>query len=120
VFTDIAVARIAIREMRALEHEGRIRSLAWVLMPDHLHWLLQLGNGASLSRVMKSFKARSARKINRHLGRTGGVWQRAFHDRGLRENEDPWDMARYILGNPLRAGLVERVEEYPFWDSVWL
>lgn len=69
---------------------------------------------------MKRFKARSARAVNGYLGRSGSLWQRAFHDRALRENEDVQATARYIVANPLRAGLVKHIGDYPFWDAVWL
>ena len=43
-----------------------------------------------------------------------------FYDRALREGEDPIRVARYMVGNPLRAGLVSSVEEYLHWDARWL
>lgn len=119
-FRDLWLARLVIQEMHQIEREGHVKSLAWVLMPDHLHWLLQLGEHALLPEVMKRFKARSARAVNNRLGRSGSLWQRAFHDRALRENEDVQGTARYIVANPLRAGLVKHIGDYPFWDAVWL
>jgi hypothetical protein len=63
-----------VTEMRRVHEEGLVDSLAWVLMPDHRHWLVQLGEGSALAAVMKPFKARSARAVNRALGRSGPVW----------------------------------------------
>ncbi|WP_155312116.1 transposase [Desulfosarcina ovata] len=55
-----------------------------------------------------------------HLfGRNGALWARAYHDHALRSDEDLKTVARYIIGNPVRAGLVERVGDYSFWDAVW-
>jgi hypothetical protein len=48
------------------------------------------------------------------------VWKPGFHDRALRHEDSMVDAARYIVANPLRAGLVERVGDYPFWDAIWL
>lgn len=48
------------------------------------------------------------------------VWQRGFHDRALRQEEDLIATARYVVANPLRAGLVDRIGDYPWWDAVWL
>ena len=67
--------------------------------------------------LMKSF---SARRINHLRGRRSPVWQRGFHDHGIRTGEDLAATARYIVANPLRAGLVERVGDYPHWDAIWL
>ena len=42
------------------------------------------------------------------------------YDHGLRDGEDIKQLSRYILANPLRAGLVEFAGDYPHWDAVWL
>lgn len=94
--------------------------LTWVLMPDHAHWLLQLGQRDALTTVVSRLKSASARRVNRVLGRKGGLWSRAFHDHALRETEDLRTVARYIVANPIRAGLVGRAGDYPFWNAVWL
>jgi REP element-mobilizing transposase RayT len=46
--------------------------------------------------------------------------QRAFYDHALRQDEDVQGVARYIVANPLRAGLVENIGDYPLWDAIWL
>jgi REP element-mobilizing transposase RayT len=89
-------------------------------MPDHVHWLFQLGSSVTLSTAMKAFKARSAQRLNEKLGRSGSIWQKAYYDHALRGDEDMQGIARYIVGNPLRAGLVDRIGDYPHWDAVWL
>lgn len=96
------------------------RMLAWVLMPDHAHWLLQLGGTADLSGTVNRLKSASARSANRVLGRSGPLWQRAFHDHALRAEDDLPAIARYVVANPVRAGLVQRAWDYPFWNALWL
>jgi REP element-mobilizing transposase RayT len=88
-------------------------------MPDHFHWLLELRD-CSLGSLMRAVKSRAAVALNRQLGRQGQVWQPGYHDRGLRREEDLKAAARYIVANPVRAGLVERVGDYPLWDAVWV
>lgn len=56
-FADFAKARYLINEMRVLHETGLLESLAWVLMPDHLHWLL-IVNKAELSEVVRIFKGK--------------------------------------------------------------
>ena len=114
VFADFACARSVVQEMRRLAEEGRVGSLAWVVMPDHLHWLLQLGEHANLSHTIRALKGRSAHRLGCPL------WQRGFHDRALPKDDDLPTAARYIVANPLRAGLVTRIGDYPHWDAVWL
>ena len=120
LFTHFPAACAAARcfEDAALLRSSRM--LAWVLMPDHAHWLLQLGETDSLGDVVSRLKSASSRHSNRTLGRTGPLWSKAFHDHALREEEDLQAVARYIVANPLRAGLVKRIGDYPFWNAIWL
>lgn len=119
LFRDFATSRLLIGEMRRCTAEGLADSLAWVVMPDHLHWLVTLEHGG-LARLVKRLKARSAQAINRHNVWQGRVWQPGYHDRAVRWEDDVRAMARYIVANPLRAGLVRRAADYPHWDAVWL
>lgn len=106
--------------VRLLNTEQRTESLAFVVMPDHVHWLVRLVGGSELAHVVKSIKGRSAYIINRALRRRSPVWQPGFHDHAVRHEEDLVGLARYIVANPLRAGLVAQVGDYPHWDAVWL
>jgi len=119
-FLDFLAARAAIRALNDSSTLQGSRILAWVLMPDHLHALAQLGNMDDLAGLVTRLKSASGRAVNSTLRRTGPVWQRAFHDHVLRAEEDVRIVARYIIMNPLRANLVRRVSEYPHWDAVWL
>ena len=120
LFADFNAARLLVRELRLLHDHGQVTSLAWVVMPDHLHWLIQLGEDWSLSNVVKSLKARSALALNRYSNCRGSVWQRAFFDHAIRKEEDVRQLARYIVANPLRAGLVRDIGDYPHWDCIWM
>lgn len=118
-FRDFRSARLLVDEMRLSEQEALVESLAWVIMPDHLHWLPVL-RAASLATLLERIKARSTQAINRELGSSGQLWQRGYHDRAMRRDEDLQVMARYIVANPLRAGITPKLADYPLWDAVWL
>ncbi|HJR72339.1 MAG TPA: transposase [Luteimonas sp.] len=120
LFEDYFCARMVIDQMRKLHDAGHVRSLAFVVMPDHAHWLFELGNPLPLGEVVRSLKAGSARGINRHLRRNGAIWQKNYFDRAIRKDEDLRTIARYIIANPLRAGLVAHIGEYPHWDAIWI
>ncbi|MFC6633110.1 REP-associated tyrosine transposase [Microbulbifer taiwanensis] len=94
--------------------------LSWVLMPDHAHWLIQLGKQLELSELVMRIKSATAREINHTNTIKEPVWDRGFHDRALRQDEDIPAAARYIVANPLRAGLVGKIGNYSFWNAVWL
>jgi len=93
---------------------------AWSLMPDHWHGLVVLDDGASLSRVMQRLKSNTARRLRIADPAVPRVWASGFHDHALRREESLVDVARYIVRNPLRAGLVRRVGDYPFWNAMWI
>ena len=95
------------------------RNLCWVVMPDHVHVLIQLGD-TTLSKVVRKLKATSALRLNRTIGRAGRFWSPGFHDHGLRKEEDLREIGRYIVGNPLRAKLAARIGDYPFWNAIWV
>ena len=77
LFSDFTNARLAIGEMRRLHDMALVASLAWVVMPDHLHWLLALGHSHSIDIVVKMMKGRTAAAINRRGKHSGPVWQRS-------------------------------------------
>jgi len=87
-------------------------------MPDHWHGLVRIDDG-DLAKAVAKMKSHVRRRL-RDEGRVSPVWQRAFHDRAIRQDEDLRAVARYVVANPLRAGLVAAVGDYPYWHAVWL
>ncbi|RON12463.1 REP-associated tyrosine transposase [Pseudomonas frederiksbergensis] len=119
VFNDFVLGRLVVAQFRAVQDQGWANSLAWVVMPDHFHWLIELQEG-SLSGLMQKTKSLSTKAVNLSVGRKISLWQQGFHDRALRREEDLVKLARYVVANPLRAGLVERLGDYPLWDAIWV
>ena len=119
LFQDWRVGRLLVAELKRVHDEGQVESLAFVVMPDHMHWLVQLRN-QDLAPVMQTIKSRSTLSINRAMDRSGAFWQSGYHDRAIRDGEDLRPFADYLLANPLRAGLVEDIADYPLWDAYWL
>lgn len=115
--TVLAIHESAAVAARCLYDEAiarRADTLAFVVMPDHLHWLMKLGEMSSLSETVRLYKA----KVSLLLGQR--AWQRGFHDHAVRSEENLADVARYIVANPLRAGLCDKIEFYPYWNAIWL
>lgn len=118
-FTSHTRARTVCRVIHDVDSWLDAKLLCWVLMPDHWHGLLQLGDTATLGQIMNRWKAIATRTLHR-AGHDGPVWQRGYHDHALRREEGVLEAARYIVANPDRAGLVESVRRYPYWNSIWL
>ncbi len=114
VFSSFSAARLAVRCFHDKDVARQAQTWAFVVMPDHIHWLLQIEEAGDLSVAARLYKT----KVSMHLGQS--VWQRGFHDHALRDDEDIRSIARYIVANPLRAGLVKSVGDYPHWDALWL
>lgn len=112
-------ANIVVAELQRLASNGVVTHIAWVLMPDHLHWLFRLDD-ASLGRCVQALKARSARAIHQCDDTEGPFWQAGYYDHHLRDEHDLRMQARYLVENPLRMGLVNRIEDYPFWWCRWI
>ncbi len=118
-FEDFWIACAAARALTEGSAWPRATLLAWVLMPDHLHVLVQSDGVEAISLSMGRAKALISAAVHR-AGEPAQVWQPGFHDHALRNDESVWAAARYLVANPLRAGLVACVGDYPFWDCVWL
>ena len=119
-FKDFECGRLVVYAMRREHEAGHADTLAFVVMPDHLHWLFALSGSRSMPVCVNTVKSFSARSINLRLGRSGRVWQTGFFDRAIRREDDLVGIARYIIANPLRAGIVESVRDYALWDAKWL
>ena len=100
-------------------HNGKLYNLmAWCIMPNHVHTLLEMFRGISLSRVMQSWRSYTAHQINRLLNRTGQVWMQEYFDRYIRDADHYQKVVNYIHNNPVKAGLVAAPAQYR-WSSAW-
>ena len=114
IFKNFAHARLIINALKQSDELQHTNTLAFVVMPDHVHWLLALSGNQKLHQVIKTIKSKVTIKIGQP------IWQAGYYDHAVRKDEDIVNIARYIIANPIRAGLVKRVGDYPHWDAVWL
>jgi putative transposase len=90
--------------------------IAYCFMPDHLHVLVEGRSARSdLRRFAKTYKQRSGYAWKQRHSRQ--LWQRSYYDHVLREDEDTLGVARYILENPVRAGICRDPRGYPLLGS---
>lgn len=110
----LRVERIAAMMAGAIRRfdAERYDLVAWCIMPNHVHLVLQLKPGQILERIIHSLKTFTARAANRTLKRTGPFWQREYYDHLVRDEADLARVAAYVMNNPAKAGLAN-------WPWVW-
>ena len=103
-------------QFRKTSKDEAFEILAYCIMPDHGHFLIEgLEDRPDFRRFCKLAKQRSGSAHARSHG--GRLWQEGYHERVLRENDDLRALARYLLNNPVRAGLVAAPIDYPYLGS---
>jgi putative transposase len=116
VFISDAPVEIVRSQILRAATEDPFAITTYCYMPDHLHLLIEGRTEASdCKRFISRAKQYSGFYYKQEFG--SRLWQRYCFERILREYEPTLVVARYILNNPLRAGLVERVEDYPYVGS---
>ena len=125
-FRDVAVAKYCVGALKEAAGQESFRVYAYCFMPDHLHLLVGTGADADLIGFVKRFKQATGWWVrNRYLAGSlkaspTSLWQKSYHDHVVRSEEDLLQIAMYIVGNPVRAGLVGSSAHYPFSGSlVW-
>lgn len=89
-------------------------------MPDHVHMLMTPYEEWRLPRIMGRVEGVSAHLINAALGRRGTVWQREPFDHIIRSDETRREKGEYIVMNPVRKGLVDHPDDYPWIYRSWI
>jgi len=138
---DLAADPVALAIVSCLltaRDAGRCYLLAWCVMPDHIHILLaprdrdtsrglspvgapssgrlRRGRLSPLSRCIADWASSATHLVNKVTGARGSLWQEGFHDHAVRRDERISDIVDYVHQNPVRRGLVERAEDWP-WSS---
>lgn len=115
---DLRCARVVTEELLRCEQESAVQSLAWLVLPDRVCWMLRRRN-ACLNRSMALFKERSARAVQCAAERSGRVWQAGYQVYAIAAEDNPVELAMQLVQAPLRAGLCDRLDQYPHWYCRW-
>ncbi len=98
----------------ALFDGERHHLFAWCVMPNHVHVMIETRSGHPLAGVVHSWKSYTAKLANKLSGRSGAFWQPEYYDRVIRDERHLAAAISYIEGNPVKAGLAGRPEDWPF------
>lgn len=107
-------AAAAVQDALLRFHPEHYALIAWVVMPNHVHVVIETKQGHSLSNIVKSWKGYSARRINVLHGASGRLWQPDYYDRRIRDDAHLAAAVAYVEDNPVKAGLVARPEDWAF------
>ncbi|MFQ6675000.1 MAG: transposase, partial [Fidelibacterota bacterium] len=119
---DKRVAKMICTAMLHLDNL-KYELLAFCVMSNHVHLVftplrMDTGEYHSLAEIMHSIKSYTASEVNRILGRKGTpFWQHESFDHFCRDEKDVERVIEYTVNNPVRAGLVDKAEDWP-WSYV--
>ncbi len=102
-----------------IRRDAGLEIFAWVVMPDHVHFVLRASAPLTTGRLMQLIKGRFANRFNEFRGRGGTVWPDRYHARVLGSETAVIAAMEYVHQNPVAAGLVASPEQYP-WSSATL
>jgi putative transposase len=117
LFTEKRRVDLVLEQIVRSATENEFGIFAYCFMPDHVHLLVE---GLADRSHAVTFIDRAKQYSGYYFKRTFGtkLWQRYGFEHTLRDDEVALSVARYILDNPIRAGLVQRVQDYPFCGSL--
>jgi putative DNA methylase len=96
-------------------HDGKkYRLTAWVVMPNHVHFLVTPLENQHLSEILHSIKSYTAHEANKALARTGQFWQPEAFDRYIRNKKHLTNTIKYIENNPVKAGLCSNPADWKY------
>jgi putative transposase len=114
LFQRSEVAQLMAATLFNYRDAGEFELHEYVIMPDHIHVLLSLHDEQKLSRAIQLIKGGFSHTLGENGIMFREVWQQRYHDRRIRDDNEFAEIAEYIRQNPVRCGLVERAEEYPY------
>jgi putative transposase len=115
-FVDDRHVALVSEQFQRASHEQAFAVIAYCFMPDHVHLLIAgERDDADLKRFTKHAKQYSGFYFRQLTGLC--LWQRYGYERVLRNAEATPAAARYLIANPVRAGMVQTPADYPFWGS---
>jgi REP element-mobilizing transposase RayT len=103
---DPGIARVIVENLRQFDGV-RYETIAWCVMPTHVHVVVRAIGSQKLSRIVHAWKSYTAKRANEILGREGPFWSREYFDRILRSPEDLRRTVEYVIQNPVKAGLAD-------------
>ena len=100
--------------LRSYVAAGKFRLHDFVVMPNHVHLLITVGGDMTIEKAMQFIKGGFSFRLQKETGYLGEVWQRGFSEVRVDNSQSFWQHREYIAGNPVKAGLVDSSEKFPY------
>lgn len=107
-------ATLLVDVMRSYVAAGKFKLHDFVIMPDHVHLLITVEGEMTIEKAMQFIKGGFSYRLKKELGYLGEVWQRGFSEVRVENRENFERHRQYIAQNPVKAGLVNSPEEFPY------
>jgi putative transposase len=91
-----------------------LTNIAHVVIPDHLHLILECNNSRDISSFLRRFKSFTSRNIKESLSIDDFIWQRGTFDHVICDEDDYWNHLEYIHYNPVKHGYVKKPEKWKY------
>ena len=105
---------LLIEVLRSNVATGKFKLHDFVVMPNHLHLLMTLHGDITIEKAMQLIKGGFSYRLKREFRYQGEVWQRGFSDVRIRDGQSFSRHQAYIVQNPVKAGLVDSAEDWPY------
>ena len=94
--------------------DKRYQLFAWVIMPNHVHVMIEMFPGYQMGKIIHSWKSFSAKQANKILKRNGAFWQPDYFDRFIRNYDHFKAAIEYIHNNPVRANIAVDPDDWQY------
>jgi putative transposase len=108
------MAALLIEVRRTYMRSGKMTVHDFVIMPNHVHILMTVPGEMSIEKAMQLIKGSFSFLASKELGFRGEIWQRRYSDVRILDDKSFQQRREYIENNPVKAGLVNRPDEYPY------
>ena len=111
------MATLFLDVLRSYVSAGRFRVNDFVVMRDHIHLTITVGKEMAVEKAVQLIKGNFSYRAKKELSFRGEIWQRGFSEVRIYDRESFLRHRAYIDDNPVRAGLAETAEEYPYCSA---
>src|SRR5262249_43151966 len=116
--SDVRVAKV-VEDALLFHHEKKYKLTAWVIMPNHIHFLATPLPNMELREIAHAIKSYTAHEANKLLNRKGKFWQHEPFDRYIRNRRHFVSVIHYIENNPVKAGLCSEPQQWRFSSAYY-